>query len=226
MTTPLRVLILEDQESDCALALYELQREGFVVDWQRVETEAEFRAHVTDPLDLILADYSLPQFDAIRALNVRNALDIDVPFIIVSGTISEAVAVECMKHGAADYLIKDRLRRLGQAATVALREKQLRAEKRRAELALHESEARFALAIRGTNDGLWDMKFTPDGQWLQPQDYVYYSPRFKALLGYTEEEFGERWQSWLECIHPEDQPLVSAAFATHLQRRVPRTISG
>ena len=221
MTTPLRVLILEDQESDCALILHELQREGFVVDWRRVETEAEFRAHVTDPLDLILADYSLPQFDAIRALHVRNEHDIDVPFIIVSGTISEKIAVECMKRGAADYLIKDRLRRLGQAVTVALREKQLREEKRRAEMALRESEARFALAIRGTNDGLWDMKFTPTEPWLRPQDYVYYSPRFQALLGYREEEFGENWQSWWECIHPEDQPLVSAAFAAHLQRRAP-----
>jgi PAS domain S-box-containing protein len=221
MTTPLRVLILEDQESDCALTLHELQREGFVVEWQRVETEDEFRAHVTDPLDLILADYSLPQFDAIRALSVRNERDIDVPFIIVSGTISEEVAVECMKHGAADYLIKDRLRRLGQAVTVALREKQLKEEKRRAESALHESEARFALAIRGANDGLWDVKFTPDRPRLLPQDRVYYSPRFKSLLGYQEEEFGEKWQSWLECIHPEDRPLVSTAIAAHLLKRVP-----
>lgn len=220
MTTPLRVLILEDQESDCALALHELQREGFVVDWQRVETEADFRAHVTDPLDLILADYSLPQFDAIRALNVRNEHDLDVPFIIVSGTISEEVAVECMKHGAADYLIKDRLRRLGQAVTVALRERQLRAEKRQAELALQESEARFALAIRGTNDGLWDMKFTADGQWFQPQGYVYYSPQFKALLGYQEEEFADYQQSWFERIHLDDQTRVAAAIEAHLQQRV------
>ena len=69
MTTPLRVLILEDQEDDCLLMLHELRREGFLADWQRVETEADFRAHVTDSLDLILADYSLPQFDAIRALD-------------------------------------------------------------------------------------------------------------------------------------------------------------
>lgn len=221
MTTPLRVLILEDQEDDCLLMLHELRREGFLADWQRVETEADFRAHVTDSLDLILADYSLPQFDAIRALDVRNEHDIDVPFIIVSGTISEEVAVECMKRGAADYLIKDRMRRLGPATSHALREKHLRKEKRRTEAALRESEARFALALRGTNDGLWDMQFSSALPLLHSQTPVYYSPRFQSLLGYQEGEFGARLQSWFDCLHQEDRARVRAAFEAHLQKQIP-----
>ena len=224
MTTPLRVLILEDQEDDCLLMLHELRREGFLADWHRVETEAEFRAHVTDPLDLILADYSLPQFDAIRALNVRNEHGVDVPFIIVSGSISEEVAVECMKRGAADYLIKDRMRRLGPAISHALHEKYLREEKRRAEVALRESEARFALALRGTNDGLWDMKFSSEFPLLHPQTPVYYSSRFQSLLGYQEEEFGTCLQSWLECLHQDDQVRVGAALEAHLHEQVPYCI--
>src|SRR5262245_1720378 len=221
MTTPLRVLILEDQEDDCLLMLHELRREGFLVDWHRVDTEADFRAHVTTPLDLILADYSLPQFDAIRALDVRNEHAIDVPFIIGSGTISEEVAVECMKRGAADYLIKDRMRRLGPAISHALQGKRLREEKRRAEAALRESEARFALALRGTNDGVWDMKFTSELPLLHLQTPVYYSPRFQSLLGYQEGEFGECLHSWLESLHRDDQACVLAALEAHLYDQVP-----
>jgi len=221
MTNPLRVLVLEDREDDCLLMLRELRREGFAVDWHRVETEDEFRRRVTDPMDLILADYALPQFDAIRALDIRNAHDVDVPFIIVSGSISEEVAVECMKRGAADYLIKDRLMRLGPAVTLAVRERRLREEKRRAETALRESEARFALALRGTNDGVWDMKFAPDTPLLRAQNRVYYSPRFKALLGYRENEFGEWLESWIERLHPEDRTGVCAALEAHLRDRTP-----
>ena len=221
MATRLRVLILEDQEDDCLLVLHELRREGFTLEWQRVETETAFRTQITDSLDLIIADYSLPQFDAIRALDVRNASGVDVPFIIVSGTISEEVAVECMKRGAADYLIKDRLKRLGPAVTVALRETHLKREKRQAEIALRASEVRFALAIRGTNDGIWDIEFSADEPWLYPEMPVYFSPRFKALLGYEEHEFGDCLQSWMHCLLPEDLSRFNAAMMAHVRDRMP-----
>jgi len=221
MSTAVRVLILEDQPDDCILMLRELQREGFAPDWQRAETEAEYVALLQQPFDLILADYSLPQFDALRALQLVREQGLDIPFIIVSGTISEEVAVECMKNGAADYLIKDRLMRLGPAATHALRGKQLREEKRQAESALQESEMRFALAIRGANDGLWDAKFTSEKPWQDPETPVYYSPRFKALLGYQDYEFGNQWRSWIACLHPDDRDRVIHALMAHLGEQVP-----
>jgi len=133
MTPPLHLLILEDCEADAELMLHELRRAGFDPQWQRVDTEADFLAHLDSELDVILADYSLPQFDAQRALELLKIRGLDVPFIIVSGCIGEERAVECMKYGATDYLLKDRLTRLGQAVRKGLEEKLLRAERQRAE---------------------------------------------------------------------------------------------
>jgi diguanylate cyclase (GGDEF)-like protein len=133
MTTPLHVLILEDSIMDAELMVHELRRAGFDPQWQRVETEADFLAQLDQKLDIILADYSLPQFDAQRALEHLNQRGLDVPFIIVSGCIGEERAVECMKSGATDYLLKDRLTRLGQAVRKGLEERLLRDDRQRVE---------------------------------------------------------------------------------------------
>jgi diguanylate cyclase (GGDEF)-like protein len=133
MTTPLHVLILEDSIMDAELMVHELRRAGFDPQWQRVETEADFLAQLDQELDIILADYSLPQFDAQRALEHLNQRGLDVPFIIVSGCIGEERAVECMKSGATDYLLKDRLTRLGQAVRKGLEERLLRDDRQRVE---------------------------------------------------------------------------------------------
>src|SRR5258708_1995577 len=134
MSMILRVLLLEDRPADAELMVDELRHAGFVPDWQRVDTEAAYRAHLTDELDLILADYTLPQFNAPQALRVLKEISVDIPFIVVTGTVREEEVVECMKAGAADYLLKDRLARLGQAVTHALHEKHLRDEYRQADV--------------------------------------------------------------------------------------------
>jgi len=136
MTTPLHLLILEDRTEDAELMLHELRLAGFDPQWERVDTEADFLAHLNQKLDIILADYSLPQFDAQRALELLKQRAVDVPFIIVSGCIGEECAVECMKSGATDYLLKDRLTRLGQAVRKAVDEKCLRDDRQRAEAQL------------------------------------------------------------------------------------------
>jgi len=133
MTTPLHVLILEDREEDAELMVHELRRAGFDPQWQRVDTEADFLAHLDQELDVILADYSLPQFDAQQALEHLKTRGLNVPFIIVSGCIGEERAVECMKFGATDYLLKDRLTRLGQAVRKAVDERCLREDQHRVE---------------------------------------------------------------------------------------------
>jgi PAS domain S-box-containing protein len=129
----LQVLILEDKEADVEFMLYELRQAGFEPQHDRVETETAYMAHLHEDLDLILADYTLPQFDALRALTLLQERGLDIPFIVVTGTVSEEAAVECMKRGAADYLLKDRLARLGPAVVQALQAKRLRDEKRVAE---------------------------------------------------------------------------------------------
>lgn len=141
MSTPIRVLILEDRPTDAELMVHELHRAGFDVDWHCVDTEPDYLAHLRDDLDVILADYSMPQFDAQRALQLLQERGLDIPLLIVTGSISEEVAVECMKQGAADYLLKDRLTRLGPAVAHALQQKRLRDEKQRAEAALRERAA-------------------------------------------------------------------------------------
>jgi signal transduction histidine kinase/FixJ family two-component response regulator len=133
MPRPLRVLILEDRPADAELMAVELERAGFQFEWQRVDTEADYLTHLDTNPDVILADHNLPQFDAPRALDRLTERGLDIPFIVVTGSISEEVAVQRIKQGAADYLLKDRMARLGHSVMRALEEKKLREKKRRAE---------------------------------------------------------------------------------------------
>ncbi len=132
MPTPLSVLILEDRPADAELMLHELRQAGFAPSAQRVETEEQYLRCLDSPPEVILADYRLPQFDGMRALELLRARKLDVPFILVSGAIGEELAAEAVKRGAADYLLKDRLARLGHAVTAALEQKRMRQEKEQA----------------------------------------------------------------------------------------------
>ena len=159
MLTPLRVLIVEDRQADAELMAYELRRAGIEFSWQRVETEDDYLAALKagagdpqgGPPDLILSDCVLPCFGSIRALDLWRQSQLDCPFIIVSGEMGEELAVDCMKRGAADYLSKDRLGRLGQAVLHALETGRLRAEQRRTEAALR---ARLELLVEERTSAL------------------------------------------------------------------------
>ena len=132
MPTPLRVLVLEDRPADAELMVHELRRAGFEPDWRRVETEPDYLAYLDPALDVILADYRLPQFNALRALQLLQERQLDIPFIVVTGSLGDEVAVGFIKMGGADYLLKDRLSRLGEAVKNALEQKRLRAEHKQA----------------------------------------------------------------------------------------------
>jgi signal transduction histidine kinase/CheY-like chemotaxis protein len=158
MSTPLRVLIAEDRPADAELMIYELRRSGFEPQWVRVITEDEYLKELPTVPDVILADHTLPAFDAPRALQLLKQLRLDIPLIVVTGSVTEREAVERIKQGASDYILKDRMARLGAAVKRALEEKKLRDEKRDAEeqirgnlkriRALHE----INLAITSTLD--------------------------------------------------------------------------
>ena len=143
MSTLIRVLILEDRPEDAELMIHELRRCQFDPQWWRVDTESEFNAHLGSRPDVILSDYNMPLLDSPRALELMRELGLDIPFIVVSGAIGEDVAVAMMRRGATDYLLKDRLTRLGPAVRRALDEKKLRDQTRQAEKALRASEVRF-----------------------------------------------------------------------------------
>ncbi len=155
MTELLRILILEDRPSDAELILREVRREGIEFTALRVETEGAFRRQIEEfRPGLILADYSLPSYDGMSALAVARGECPDVPFILVSGTLGEEAAVESLHQGAMDYVLKQRLSRLGPAVRRALLEVEERNELRRAEQCLRDSEVRYRRLFESAKDGV------------------------------------------------------------------------
>jgi two-component system NtrC family sensor kinase len=127
------VLIVEDEPADFDMVVRELERSGIDARCQRAGTAEEYLSQLQRWPDIILSDYSLPSFSALDALRLLEESGLDIPLIVLTGTTREETVVESMKHGAADYLLKDRMTRLGPAVGRALQERVLRIEKRRAE---------------------------------------------------------------------------------------------
>ena len=154
MSTPIRVLIVEDQEDDAALMLRELRRAQFEPEYERVETEEELTAALEKGgWDIVLSDHGLPRFNSLQALNMLHESGLDLPFIIVSGSIGEDLAVAAMKSGAHDYIMKNNLARLGPAVEREMREAEVRrarkvAEEQRQSLALELEQAYTQLERR------------------------------------------------------------------------------
>ena len=160
MTSPLHILLLEDDAGDAELIQGLLEAEHIVCKATRVQTRAEFVAALKDTgIDVILADYKLPLFDGFSALKLAMNERPDLPFIFVSGTVGEEVAIEAVKFGATDYVLKQRLSRLAPSVQRALREARERAERTRAEEALRRSEIYLAEAQRLSHTGSfgWDL---------------------------------------------------------------------
>ena len=178
---PLRVLLIEDSEDDAALVLRELHRGGYDVNCRRVETAHDMRAMLSkETWDIVLSDYSLPEFDALRALDVLHASGIDLPFIIVSGTIGEETAVAALHAGAQDFLVKGKLARLVPAVARGLSARAIREARRQSEIALRASETRYRRMVETMNEGMWlvdaDAKTT------------FVNRRMTTMLGYEVEE--------------------------------------
>ncbi|HEU0296373.1 MAG TPA: PAS domain S-box protein [Anaerolineales bacterium] len=142
--THLNILILEDNPDDAELLVRELQRANFDPDWKLVATEGDYLAHLDPAIDVILSDYSMPGFSGLRALRLLRERGLDIPFILVSGTVGEDVAVSAIQAGAADYLLKDRLGRLGSAVRRVLENRQLLREKGRIDRQLLKTEKQLA----------------------------------------------------------------------------------
>ena len=133
MATPIKLLLVEDSQDDADLLLAELRRAGFAPEWKRVETELDYLAELKNSPDIILADYSMPEFSGLRAVKLLREAGLDIPFILISGTVGEDLAVEAMKHGVSDYLLKDRIARLGRSTEEALEQKRLRDASKRSD---------------------------------------------------------------------------------------------
>ena len=219
MLGSLRILILENSLADTELMLYELRCSGLRFEWQCVETEADYLTCLDASWDVILSDFNMPQFQAMRALQLLQERGLDIPFIIVTGSISEEVAVECMKLGAADYLLKDRLVRLGVAVIQAVHQKQLRDEKRLAEAALQASEERFRRLADNAPDIIYRYQVSPTAP-----GFEYISPAVTAMTGYTPTEHYADPQLWLKLVHEEDKPILQQWFRGESRHTVLRFI--
>ena len=182
MSPPLRVLIVEDSEDDVLLLLRELRRGGYQPAHERVETPEGMEAALEKGMwDLVVSDHSMPHFNSSAALKMlREKGYPDLPFIIVSGRIGEDVAVEAMKAGAQDYIMKDNLARLTSAIERELREAEGRRERRRAEEALREAEEKYRGIFENAVEGIFQT--TVDGRLLTA------NPAMARILGYESPE--------------------------------------
>lgn len=136
----LHLLMLKDNPDDAKLAAKALESDEFTIEWKRVDTEESFRKALDEKPDLILADYSLPTFDGMSALKIKEETAPEIPLILISDTIGDDAAVECLKAGATDYVLKDKISRLGQVVKRALEEAETYTKRMRAEEVLLKSE--------------------------------------------------------------------------------------
>jgi PAS domain S-box-containing protein len=199
VTSPLHILLLEDDASDAEL-IQGLLAEHVACEVTRVQTRDEFVAALKDiGIDLILADYKLPVFDGVSALHLARSGRPDVPFIFVSGAVGEDVAIEALKIGATDYVLKQRLSRLVPSVQRALREAQDRAESRKVAEALRRSEMYLAEAQRLSDTGSFGWNVASGG--------IYWSEETYQIFEY-EPTRNPTVQMVVDRTHPDDRLLV------------------
>jgi PAS domain S-box-containing protein len=200
----LRALIVEDSKNDAALLVRHLTKAGYDVESTIVKTSQAMTAALEhDDWDVILADYSMPQFTGIEALSVARESGGDLPFIIISGTIGDESAVEAMRLGANDYLLKGELGRLSAAIQRELENAANRRAGRRIAESLRQSEARLANAQRIAHLGNW--------VWDIQRDHLHWSAETSRIFGLGPGPLEANYASFLNGTHPDDRTLVQNA---------------
>ncbi len=199
MKEKLRILNLEDNPNDAELNRETLEGEGVGCEMVCVETRRAFLEAIEQGgFDIILADYSLPAFDGLSALELARERCPEVPFLFVTGTLGEEIAIEALKSGATDYVLKDRLSRLGPAVLRAMKEKEETLDLRKAEEALRFSEEKYRRFIDDAPIGMFavDLK----------GDFTYGNRKVDGITGYKlAEKVGKNFQS---IVYPEDLPVI------------------
>ena len=175
-SAPLKILIVEDNPDDAELILRQLRHAGISFQAACVDTEPDYLEQIRSGADLILSDYSLPQFSGLRALELLQESGLDIPFIVISGNLGEDIAVQSIKKGADDYLLKDRIAKLGLAALRAIQEKQTRQTLREANAALKASEDKYRTIFESSRVGI--CRTTMDGRFHEV------NPALAQLHGY------------------------------------------
>src|SRR6266852_5832075 len=203
MAEPVKILLVEDVERDAELLLHGLKRAGFIFQSLRVETESDFRRELRefDP-DIVVSDFSMPRFSGREALTIAREGRGDIPFICISGTIGENVAVDMMKAGADDYVMKNNLARLMPALERELREAEVRRGRRLAEERLKESEAGLHRAQLMAK--IAHVVTGPDGSFER------WSDTLPQLIGVEPAQMPRSTREWLDILHPDDRERFRA----------------
>jgi PAS domain S-box-containing protein/putative nucleotidyltransferase with HDIG domain len=202
----LRILIVEDVPSDAELLEFQLRKGGMEFISECVETKEAFLKMLREfKPDLVLSDYSLPHFDGMTALRLTQELAPKIPFILVTGSMNEKTAVECMKAGAADYIIKDHIIRIVPSIKAAFERRRVAEEKEKAEKERKESEERYRSLFERVPAGLY--RTTPEGQVIAANPALVRLlgyPSREAMMtlnvadGYGDEKERKRWQTLME----------------------------
>jgi len=204
MSPPLRVLVLEDSAADAELMVRELRKSGLSIQWSWVSCEEQYLQALDPALDVILADYGLPGFNALAALEHLKRRNLGIPFIVVTGLLGDEAAVDCIKKGATDYLLKDRLKRLGPAVARAVEDRQMDLKRMRAEDASQESRRRMERIVETVMDAI----VTID----QTQRIIVFNPAAERMFGVSAQEaIGGPIERFIPRQH-------RAGHATHIRR--------
>ena len=207
--TQTRVLLVEDVEVEAELILHQLRRAALNVCWRRVETEAALRAALDDfrPA-IVLSDYCLPQFDGMSALRVVREHAPHTPFVFVSGTIGEEVAIEALHRGASDYILKTNLKRLVPAVNRAIGDAAALEERRAIEQRLHD-------IVHTAQDWIWELD--------ADRRFVFSSQSVGAILGHAPEQM--LGTSLIDHLHEDDRAAAELSLSSLINRGNKRKIT-
>ena len=203
----LQLLIVEDSEVDALLLLRQLKTDQYDVQWERVETAEAMREALKNKFpDVIVCDYNLPQFSAMEALLVLDDTGLDIPFLVVSGTVGEESAADLMKSGAHDIILKHNLSRLMPAIERERAQAKLRHDHRRMQSELEENSNRFRHLAESTRV----IAATFD---IDAQLWTYVGPQITEILGYQPSEWSEP-DFWIDHVHPDDREHIREMHRT------------
>src|SRR5258707_12002925 len=211
MTRQLRILLVEDVAIDAELEVLALERSGLSVVHSIVASEKAFVDALREFVpDVILSDFSMPGFNGMAALALAREICPDTPFIFVSGTIGEESAVDALKSGATDYVLKNNLVRLPSAVERALREGKERAARRKAEGEFEALRERLRSIVSTLPDVVWSVA-------VPSREILYVSPAAATVFGRTQKEVYENRMLWCEPIHPGERPRRGFHTKSHAQ---------